>query len=898
MVTLDAMGQAVWTPPPRFDDLEILRPLGAGGMGAVYLAREAHLDRLVAVKFVAADTRDPHGVARFLVEARALARLQHPNVVAVYRLGEVDGRPYLAYEFVDGQRLDRLRLPLGWPEVLSIILGVARGLAAAHAAGVLHRDLKPANLMRAPGGEVKILDFGLARIFDPAAGLAPAEEHDPYVLPPLANTSATWDASSMSSGRLTSHGSLVGTPLYLAPELWEGAAPTPRVDLYALGLIAYELLLGYHPREQLGGLELAQQVRDHDLPRLSEEVPGAPRPLTELIDRLVARDPAARPLSAQVVRDELEVLRALYRPLVGGEFAGAAIVVGDSFERIGTHTLAMVEAFYRRWFEIDPGVAPLFRDAPATQPRMLAVALKLAVEHLRDPVALVAFLEDLGRRHHGKGVQAAHFTSMGEALIETLAAADPGWNDETRRGWATAWNGVAQVLRRVVATEAAVAPSRADHWRWVLPPEVPATRWQATPDGDVAWQELGSGPTDVIVLGEWVTDIEAWWRHPRVAGFLLGLATGHRLLLFDRRGTGCSTRMVPPTLDAHVEDVRTVMDAAGADRPVVVAIGDASAAATVLAAMHPRRVRALVLVGAGVGGRPEPGLAEELRAGWGGAVRIGALAPSLAGDPGYRHWWAAMLRGAATPSCAIALDRSTRGLDVSALLGAVRVPTLVVHRADDAVCPPETARRMAAGILGARRVELAGRDHAPWAGDADEMLGVIRDFIDDLPTDVVSTTAGAAVLAVQAAAGVAPERWRARVASECARHGGVGIDPVDGTVAIKLFDRPARALACGLALRGLGDGALAIGVDVGAVDVGPVPGGRAVIGAVALAAAARPGQLLASTAVYDLVGEATRAQLDAVAVAGARAYAARSPSHGGGGGGGVTSAPARRTAPP
>ena len=97
MVTLDAMGQAVWTPPPRFDDLEILRPLGAGGMGAVYLAREAHLDRLVAVKFVAADTRDPHGVARFLVEARALARLQHPNVVAVYRLGEVDGRPYLAY---------------------------------------------------------------------------------------------------------------------------------------------------------------------------------------------------------------------------------------------------------------------------------------------------------------------------------------------------------------------------------------------------------------------------------------------------------------------------------------------------------------------------------------------------------------------------------------------------------------------------------------------------------------------------------------------------------------------------------------------------------------------------------------------------------------------------------
>ncbi|MBK7076137.1 MAG: alpha/beta fold hydrolase [Myxococcales bacterium] len=890
------MGELAWTPPPRFDDLEILRPLGAGGMGSVYLAREAHLDRLVAVKFVAADTRDPHGVARFHVEARALARLQHPNVVAVYRLGEVDGRPYLAYEYVDGQRVDRLHPPLSWPEVLSIILGVARGLAAAHAAGVLHRDLKPANLMRAPGGEVKILDFGLARIFDPAAGQAAPEEHDPFVLPPLANTSATWDASSTSSGRLTSHGSLVGTPLYLAPELWEGAAPTPRVDLYALGLIAYELLLGYHPREQLGGLELAQQVRDHDLPRLSEEVPNAPRPLTELIDRLVARDPSARPPSAQVVRDELEVLRALYRPLVGGEFAGAAVVVADSFERIGQHTLAMVEDFYRRWVALEPAVTPLFQHAAATQPRMLAVALKLAVEHLRDPVALVAFLEDLGRRHHGKGVTAAHFTSMSEALIETLAAADPGWNDEVRRGWTIAWNGVAQVMRRAVSTEAATAPGRAEHWRWVLPPEVPLTRWQATPDGDVAWQEVGGGPTDVIVLGEWVTDIEAWWRHPRVAGFLLGLATGHRLLLFDRRGTGCSTRMVPPTLDAHVEDVRTVMNAAGADRPVVVAFGDAGAAATVLAAMHPRRVRALVLVGAGAGVRPEPGLAEELRAGWGGAVRINALAPSLAADPDYRHWWAAMLRGAATPTCAIALDRSTRGLDASALLGAVRVPTLVVHRSDDAVCPADAARRLAAGILGARRVELAGRDHAPWAGDGDEMLAVIRDFIDDLPTDVVSTTAGAAVLAVQAGPGVDPERWRARVATESARHGGVAIDPVAGALAVKLFDRPARALACGLALRSVADGAIAIGVDVGPVDVGPVAGGHAVIGATGLAAAARPGQLVASSAVYHLLGDAARAQLEPLVVGGDRAYVAR--PHGGGGGGGVTSAPARRTAPP
>ena len=102
MIIVSVMEDTGWTPPQQFDDLELVRPIGAGGMGAVYLARERHLDRLVALKFVATGPRDPHGAERFRIEARALARLQHPNVVAVYRLGEVDGHPYLAYEFVDG----------------------------------------------------------------------------------------------------------------------------------------------------------------------------------------------------------------------------------------------------------------------------------------------------------------------------------------------------------------------------------------------------------------------------------------------------------------------------------------------------------------------------------------------------------------------------------------------------------------------------------------------------------------------------------------------------------------------------------------------------------------------------------------------------------------------------
>ncbi|MBK9032361.1 MAG: alpha/beta fold hydrolase [Myxococcales bacterium] len=878
-----------WTPPPEFDDLMIIRPLGAGGMGSVFLARERHLDRLVAVKFVATGTRDPHATERFRIEARALARLQHPNIVAVYRLGEVDGHPYLAYEFVDGERIDRLRLPMGWPQVLAIMLGVARGLAAAHHAGVLHRDLKPANLMLAPGGDVKVLDFGLARIFDPATGLGEGVdlgEADPYVLAPLEHTATTWDAStSTPSGRLTSIGSLVGTPLYLAPELWSGERPTPWVDLYALGLIAYELLLGYHPRSLLVGVELAQQVRAHDLPRLTEEVPSAPRPLTELIDRLVARDPAERPASAEVVRDELEMLRALYRPYLGGALAEAADEVGRSFERLSRRGIAVTEEFFHRWFAADPSVVPVLADATASRPRMLLGALKLAVENLHDPAGMLATIEDLGRRHVGKGVRPEHFAPMGEALLATLAVFDPAWTEATRRAWTTAWNGVAQILRRTLEQVEPSAERPIEPWRWVLPPAPPRTRWAVRPGGDVAWQEVGHGPIDVVVMGEWLTDVDATWRHPLVAGFFLGLAVRHRVILFDRRGTGCSTRSVAPTLDAHVDDLRTVLDAAGADRPVLLALGDAAAAAALYAATRPRRVRALVVVGGGLAdpGAAPPDLGDELRAGWGGAVRIGALAPSLAADPTYRHWWAALLRGASNPSDAATLLARAAAVDVSAVLPAVRAPTLVIRRSDDQVCSAAAARRLAERITGATLRELPGADHVPWAGDADAMLAALCEFVDDLPTDQNSTVAAAAVMAIADVDGAVSARARSLVGAEVARHGGVGFGPRPGLLAIKLFDRPARALACAHALVAAAI-PLAIGLDVGPITAGRVLEGAAIERATALAQRAAPGQLFASTALCALLGDQAtpleRCELDGERVCASPAPPGRAPTGG------------------
>ncbi len=156
-------------PPMEFEEYRILRLVGGGAMGQVYLARDALLDRLVAVKFIASpvgSAPDAFSRARFFQEARAIARLQHPNVVAIHRVGEVRRQPYLVSEFIRGESLDKLPKPVEPRQVLRIAIGLARGLAAAHRCGVLHRDIKPANAVLSEDGEVKLVDFGLAELLE------------------------------------------------------------------------------------------------------------------------------------------------------------------------------------------------------------------------------------------------------------------------------------------------------------------------------------------------------------------------------------------------------------------------------------------------------------------------------------------------------------------------------------------------------------------------------------------------------------------------------------------------------------------------------------------------------------------------------------------------------------
>jgi serine/threonine protein kinase/formylglycine-generating enzyme required for sulfatase activity len=164
----DGATSADWSPPKQFDEYRLLWPLSRGGMGEVFLGHDTLLDRPVAIKFISAINPDSAVREQFLNEARAAARLQHPNVVTIYRVGEVDGRPLIVSEYVRGQNLDAVPKPLPWRRALEIGLGLARGLAAAHRRGVLHRDIKPGNVIISSDGEIKLLDFGLAEFIDRA----------------------------------------------------------------------------------------------------------------------------------------------------------------------------------------------------------------------------------------------------------------------------------------------------------------------------------------------------------------------------------------------------------------------------------------------------------------------------------------------------------------------------------------------------------------------------------------------------------------------------------------------------------------------------------------------------------------------------------------------------------
>jgi serine/threonine-protein kinase len=261
----------------RIGVYEILSPVGRGGMGEVYRARDTRLDRVVALKTLPIElSRDPDRRQRFEREARLASSLNHHNIVVVYDIGEQDGVSFIAMEFVEGETLfDMLhRGPLGAQAAADLGWQIADGLARAHAAGVIHRDLKPSNIMVTPERRAKILDFGLGKL--------------------LAEASAADETVLGRTGPATTPGILLGTAAYMAPEQAQGRVADMRSDQFALGLILYEMLTGTHPFSRASNVQTLTAIIEDEAPAIAVSAPRTPEALALIINRCLAKSPADR----------------------------------------------------------------------------------------------------------------------------------------------------------------------------------------------------------------------------------------------------------------------------------------------------------------------------------------------------------------------------------------------------------------------------------------------------------------------------------------------------------------------------------------------------------------------------------------------------------------------------
>ncbi|HET7453360.1 MAG TPA: serine/threonine-protein kinase, partial [Thermoanaerobaculia bacterium] len=291
-------------PGTRLGPYEILGPLGAGGMGEVYRARDTRLGREVAVKVLPEGLADdPERVARFEREARSASALSHAHTVSVYDVGREDGRLYLVTEIVEGGSLrDALeRGPLSVRRVLELAAQVASGLAAAHERGIVHRDLKPENVLLARSGEAKIADFGLAKLTESESGAASQ-------LP-------------TSDGNSTAAGLVMGTVAYMSPEQATGRKVDFRSDQFAFGAILWEMLAGRPCFRRGSSAEtLSAVIRDEPEPvrTLNSAVPA---PLAWIVERCLEKDPEGRYASTRDLSREIAGVRDHLTDVSGGRVA-------------------------------------------------------------------------------------------------------------------------------------------------------------------------------------------------------------------------------------------------------------------------------------------------------------------------------------------------------------------------------------------------------------------------------------------------------------------------------------------------------------------------------------------------------------------------------------------------
>jgi class 3 adenylate cyclase/esterase/lipase len=406
----------------------------------------------------------------------------------------------------------------------------------------------------------------------------------------------------------------------------------------------------------------------------------------------------------------------------------------------------------------------------------------------------------------------------------------------------------------------------------------PVTQYAKSGDVHIAYQAFGDGPINLVMVPGFVSNVENYWDQPDFARFLNRLGSYARVVIFDKRGTGMSDRVAElPGLDQRMDDLRAVMDAAGMEQAALLGISEGAPLSVLFAATYPDRCRALVLYGSF--SRFSYWFPNEEALGhffsyvehsWGTGGSVERFAPSRANDAAFQRWWGRNERLGASPAAVTALMHMNSQIDISSILPAVRVPTLVIHRTEDKAVNVEGGRDMAAHIPGARLAEFPGSDHIFYVGEsADKISEAIEEFLTGSRAPVAVDRVLATVLftdivgSTETAAALGDQRWRdllehhhATIRRNLVRFRGREVKTTgDGFLAT--FDGPARGVQCAHAiaqdLRSLGIEVRA-GLHTGECEIiGDDVGGIAVHIGARVAALARAGEVLVSSTVKDLV---------------------------------------------
>jgi pimeloyl-ACP methyl ester carboxylesterase len=410
----------------------------------------------------------------------------------------------------------------------------------------------------------------------------------------------------------------------------------------------------------------------------------------------------------------------------------------------------------------------------------------------------------------------------------------------------------------------------------------PQTRYTANGDVNIAYQVTGDGPLDLVLVPGYVSNLEVTWDEPHFRNFLSRLASFSRLILFDKRGTGLSDRVTDiPSLEVRMDDMRSVMDAAGSERAALFGISEGAPMSLLFAATYPQRTTAVITAGGYARRAWAPdypwGLTEAryknwidaIRQDWGGEAGLALRAPSMVKDESFRRWWGEYMRNGAGPGDAIRIVRMTAEIDVRHIVSSIRVPTLILHSVGDGSVDVGCARALAELMPAAKYVELPGPDHLPWLSDADAIVDEIAEFLTGVrphaePDRILATVLFTDIVgATEKAASIGDRHWRdlltahhGTVRRSLQRFRGREIDTAgDGFLAS--FDGPARAVQCARTIaeevRPLGI-EIRAGLHTGECEVmGEKLGGIAVHIGARVASLAAPGEVLVSSTVKDLV---------------------------------------------